>query len=50
MLFEIIDQKQNCKSIYSDSKIHVDPDYSDLSMTWAYNTVLKDYDIQYALI
>ena len=48
MLFEIIDQKQNCKSIYSDSKIHVDPDYSDLSMTWAYNAVLKDYDIQYA--
>tara|TARA_R100000664_G_C2757400_1_gene145628 strand:+ start:2004 stop:3206 length:1203 start_codon:yes stop_codon:yes gene_type:complete len=47
MLFEIIDQKQNCKNIYIDNQICSDPNYDELSMTWAYNNALKGYNIEY---
>ena len=47
-LFEIIDQKQYCKSIYCDNRIVEVPDYGGLSKTWAYHSTLKGYDIKYA--
>ena len=48
MLFQIIDNKQQCRSIYSNKHIISDPDYEKLSKTWSFNSVLKDKDIQYA--
>ena len=48
MLFEIIDQKQHCKNIYSNQKIVSDPEYHKLSKTWSYHSSLKNYDIEYA--
>jgi len=48
MLFEIIDQKQNCKNIYSNKKIIDKPQYNKLSKTWMYHPTLKGYDIKYA--
>ena len=47
MLFEIIDPKQNCKNIYLNNTILSDPNYDELSKTWAYNSILKDYEVQY---
>ena len=47
MLFQIIDNKQECKSIYSNKQIVSEPEYNNLSKTWEYNPVLKDKDIQY---
>jgi len=48
MLFQIIDNKQQCRSIYSNKEIISDPDYEKLSKTWSFNSILKDKDIQYA--
>jgi hypothetical protein len=48
MLFQIIDNKQQCTSIYSNKEIISEPEYNKLSKTWTYNSVLKDKDIQYA--
>ena len=48
MLFQIIDSKQECPSIYMDQKIISEPEYDKLSKTWTYNCALKDYDIEYA--
>ena len=48
MLFQIIDNKQQCPSIYVDQKIISQPEYNKLSKTWSYNSVLKDQDIEYA--
>ena len=48
MLFQIIDSKQQCRSIYADQKIISQPEYNKLSKTWSYNSVLKDRDIEYA--
>jgi len=48
MLFEIIDQKQQCKNIVLNNKIVSEPVYKDLSKTWSYHSSLKDYDIEYA--
>ena len=48
MLFQIIDNKQECSSIYCNNSIISSPDYNSLSMTWDYNTVLKEYNIEYA--
>ena len=48
MLFQIIDNKQQCTSIYSNHEIISDPEYGKLSKTWSYNSVLKDKNIEYA--
>ena len=48
MLFQIIDQKQQCKSIYLNKEVISKPDYNNLSKTWAYNSILKNCDIEYA--
>ena len=48
MLFQIIDNKQQCRSIYSNKEIISDPDHNKLSKTWSFNSVLKDKDIKYA--
>jgi len=48
MLFQIIDNKQQCASIYSNKEIISEPEYNKLSKTWSYNSILKDQDIQYA--
>ena len=48
MLFQLIDNKQQCPSIYMDQKIISEPEYDKLSKTWTYNCALKDYDIEYA--
>ena len=48
MLFQIIDNKQICSSIYSNKQIINDPEYDSLTQTWSYNSSLKDYDIDYA--
>ena len=49
MLFQIIDQKQNCKNIYSNNKIISNPDYKDLTGTWSYHSSLKENNnIEYA--
>ena len=48
MLFQIIDNKQQCTSIYSNKEIISEPEYNKLSKTWTYNSVLKDKDIEYA--
>ena len=48
MLFQIIDNKQECASIYSNNNIISNPDYNSLSKTWDYNSVLEGYNIEYA--
>ena len=48
MLFEIIDQKENCTNIVSHNKIISNPEYLNLTKTWAYHPSLKDLNIQYA--
>ena len=48
MLFQIIDNKQICPSIYSNKQIVNVPEYESLTKTWSYNSSLKDYDIDYA--
>ena len=48
MIFEIIDQKQHCKNIYSNNQILSEYDCNDLSGTWSYHSVLKDHNIEYA--
>jgi hypothetical protein len=48
MLFQIIDNKQQCASVYTNKDIISDPNYNKLSKTWTYNSVLKDKDIEYA--
>lgn len=50
MLFQIIDQKQNCKNIYASNQIVSDYDCHDLTGTWSYHSVLKDHDIEYACL
>jgi len=50
MLFQIIDNKQQCPSIYMDQKIISQPEYNNLSKTWSYNSILKDQDIKYAYL
>ena len=47
-LFQVIDSKQQCKSIYSNKKIISNPDYKNLLYTWSYNSDLKDQNIEYA--
>tara|TARA_R110000824_G_scaffold179668_1_gene359956 strand:+ start:2149 stop:3351 length:1203 start_codon:yes stop_codon:yes gene_type:complete len=47
MLFQLIDNKQQCPSIYMDHNIISKPDYNTLSKTWKYNSVLKDHNIKY---
>tara|TARA_Y100000034_G_scaffold136397_1_gene212610 strand:- start:1491 stop:2693 length:1203 start_codon:yes stop_codon:yes gene_type:complete len=48
MLFQIIDSKHQCSSIYSNKKIISEPEYHNLSKTWGYDSVLKDHHIEYA--
>ena len=48
MLFQFIDNKLECPSIYSNKQIISEPEYNKLSKTWSYNSVLKDQDIKYA--
>ena len=49
MLFEIIDQKQHCKNIYSNNQILSDYDCTDLTGTWSYHSVLENHNhIKYA--
>ena len=50
MLFEIIDQKQQCKNIVLNNQIISNPDYNELSKTWSYHSSLKDHDIDYACL
>ena len=50
MLFQIIDNKQQCASIYSNKEIISEPEYNKLSKTWSYNSILKDQDIKYAYL
>ena len=50
MLFQIIDNKQQCTSIYSNNQIISEPEYNKLSKTWSYNSILKDQDIKYAYL
>ena len=50
MLFQIIDNKQQCPSIYSNKHIVSEPEYNKLSKTWSYNSILKDQDIEYAYL
>ena len=47
MLFQTLDDKENCVSVYIDGNLQKEiPD--DLSKTWAYSAFLKGKDIQYA--
>ena len=48
VLFEVIDRKQDCKSIYSNNSIIQEPEYDKLSKTWAYHPMLEQYNIEYA--
>ena len=50
MLFEIIDQNQNCKNIYADQQILTDPPYEKLTQTWEYHSSLKDCTIEYGTL
>jgi len=50
MLFQIIDNKQQCASIYTNKEIISKPEYNKLSKTWSYNSILKDQDIKYAYL
>ena len=49
MLFQIIDNKQICSSIYSNKQIINDPEYDSLTQTWSYNSSLKDHWIKVVL-
>jgi hypothetical protein len=48
MLFQIIDNKRACPNIYLNNKIVSDPDYSNLTGTWAYDPMFSKHDIKYA--
>jgi len=48
MLFEIIDQKQTCKSIYSENTIISNPKYNKINKTWAYHSSLENHRVEYA--
>ena len=48
MLFEIIDQKENCTNIVSQNKIISNPEYIKLTRTWTYHPSLDGLDIEYA--
>jgi len=50
MLFEIIDQKGNCKNIFLNNEIVSEPEYDKLTRTWSYHTSLKELDIKYAYL
>ena len=46
MLFQIIDNKQVCPSIYSNKQIINDPQYETLTKTWSYSESLEDKEIE----
>ena len=48
MLFEIIDPKQECNSLFIDKQITSNFDKHKLSKTWSYHSVLKNLNIEYA--
>jgi len=52
MIFQIIDQKQHCKNIYSNNQILSQYDYKDFTGTWSYHSSLEDNinDIEYACL
>ena len=50
MLFQIIDNKQQCPNIYANKAVISEPQYNKLSQTWSYNSVLKDQNIKYAYL
>ena len=50
MLFQCIDDKENCVGIYSDQKIHYDQIPNNLTKTWSYAPYLSGKEIEYARI
>jgi hypothetical protein len=49
-MFQVIDQKKTCSSIYKDGEIFSSATYLELDKTWAYSPLLKNKDIEYAQI
>ena len=48
MLFQTLDEKENCVSVYLDGALHKEVDFSKLTKTWKYSAFLQDYNIEYA--
>ena len=48
MIFHSIDNKQNCKTVFSQNELILDPDYNNFTGTWDYNLDHHNPDIQYA--
>ena len=46
-IFQIIDQKLNCDSIYYNNKIEKEPQYDLMTHTWSYNNSLKNSEIEF---
>jgi len=48
VLFQTLDEKENCVSVYLDGDLHQEVDFSKLTKTWKYSAFLRDYNIEYA--
>ena len=50
MVFQILDDKRDCRGIYADGEFIYDevPDHAD--HTWAYSDFLRDKNIQYGYL
>lgn len=50
MIFQTLDDKQQCVGVYTDGKLYFDEFPSDLSKTWKYSASIENKDIEYAWI
>ena len=50
MIFQTLDDKQECVGVYADGKLHFDNMPSDLLKTWKYTGSITDKNVEYAWI
>ena len=50
MIFQAIDDKEECIGVYVDGKMHFDDIPTNLTKTWKHSSSIKDSDVEYANI
>jgi hypothetical protein len=50
LIFQTLDDKQECVGVYADGKLHFDNMPSDLLQTWKYTGSITDKNVEYAWI
>ena len=50
MIFQTLDDKQQCVGVYVDGRLHFEEFPKDLHQTWKYSAFTKNDDIEYAWI